>query len=297
MRVGFIGVGIMGSAMAKNVLKGGHQVTVYDTNPAAVDTLVTAGAAAAASCTAVAAVSEVVITMLPEPAHVEAAVLGPDGILAGAAPGLVLVDMSTGDPLLAQRLAAALKVRGVDAVDCPVGRTQKHAIAGTLLLMAGGDPGVIERIRPVLMCMGNELIQCGGPGMGQAMKLVNNMLASVTMQATGEALTLGAKAGLTLETMLTVLTRTMANNAQLSTALPAMAFKGDFNPGFTIRLARKDVGLAVALAQRIDVPVPLGAATVQQCSALIVQGRGNQDVGAVVGAQAEAQGLNLRLPD
>lgn len=297
MRVGFVGIGVMGAPMAQNVLKGGHAVLVYDTNREAVEALVRAGAEGAANAKQLAAVCDVVITMLPTPAVVEAAVFGPDGIFEGAASGLVYIDMSTGEPALAQRLARALGARGVVVIDCPVGRTQAHAAAGTLLLMAGGDRAAIERARPVLMCMGKDLVYCGGPGMGQAMKLVNNMLASIVMQGTTEALTLGAKAGLSLETMLTVLTNTMARNAQLTDALPAKAFKGDFTPGFTVRLARKDVGLAVGMAQRLEVPVPLAALTLQLCSALVAGGYGGQDVGVILGAQADFLGVRIRLAE
>jgi 4-hydroxybutyrate dehydrogenase/sulfolactaldehyde 3-reductase len=168
MRVGFVGVGVMGAAMAQNVLKAGHEVLVYDTSRDAITAMVRAGAQAAPSGKYLAAACDVVITMLPTPADVEAAVLGPDGILEGAVSGLIYIDMSTGEPMLAQRLARMLGERGIVAIDCPVGRTHSHAVAGTLLLMAGGDRTAVERLRPLLMCMGNELVYCGGAGMGQA---------------------------------------------------------------------------------------------------------------------------------
>lgn len=282
MRVGFVGLGTMGRPMAENILKGGHQLTVYDTNPDPLATLRDAGAQIATGYRELAEASEVVITMLPKPADVEAAVLGPGGLAEGLGPGDTFVDMSTGNPATAQRIAERLAARGVGVLDSPVGRTQTHAEAGTLLLMVGGDDEVIRRVEPVLMCMGEELFHCGGPGMGQAMKLVNNMLAMVIAQGVAEALELGLRAGLSLDTVRSVTARTLAQNALLDTGLPAKAFTGDVLPGFSMLLGRKDVTLAAELARELDVPIPITERTLQRCAELVEAGYGGYDTQVLV---------------
>ena len=211
--IGFIGIGTMGAPMARNLLKAGHRLTVYDINPAAIEKMKAAGASAAASPRDVAAASDVVITMLPDAPDVEKAVTGTNGILAGIRSGSLYIDMSTIDPETTQRLGKRLAAAGCEMIDSPVGKTVEHAIAGTSTLMIGGDAAAVERARPVLSAMGTDLIHCGGLGMGQAMKLTNNLLASVLLAASSEALVAGIKAGLTLETMISVLKTTMAWNS------------------------------------------------------------------------------------
>ncbi len=295
MRVGFIGLGTMGSAMAQNILKHGYKVVGYDTNADALRSILGKGGAVAQTPRALASQSDVVITMLPEPSDVEEVLFGKEGVFVGLRRGSVFIDMSTGSPIVALRVASKLQAEGIAAIDCPVGRGQEEAKSGRLLLMAGGDPAVIQQVRPLLMCMGNELVYCGGAGMGQAMKLANNLLGMLLVQSTSEAITLGLKAGLSLETLISVMSRTMANNAALSNAFPAKAFKGDLEPGFKLRLGRKDLRLALELAGYLDVPIPLGATTLQNCSALIAMGRGDQDVGAILDAQAQLVGVRAQL--
>src|SRR4029453_11041320 len=193
MKVGFIGLGVMGGPMALNILKGGHELTVFDVDPKAVERLTKAGAKAAKSPREVGAASEVVVTMLPEPHHVEQVVLGPDGIAEGLPAGGVVVDMSTIDPRTSQRVGAELRRRGFRMVDSPVGKTSEHAATGTLTLMVGGRPEAIARVKAVLDCMGNETYLCGGPGTGHAMKITNNLLATTIMVANTEALAIGIK--------------------------------------------------------------------------------------------------------
>jgi len=295
MHVGFVGVGIMGQAVASNILRGGHKLVVSDKNPLAVTEMIKKGATAGETPMALAAQTDVVITMLPMPSDVEEVVFAADGILAGAREGLIFIDMSTGSPMLAKRMADRCAERGVVAIDCPVGGGEPEAIAGSLLLMAGGDVETIERIRPLLLCIGRKLIQCGGPGAGQAMKLANNMLGAIAYQATSEALSLGMKYGIKLETMLEVLSGTAASNALITRVLPPKALKGDFTPGFKMKLAQKDVGLAVELARQLSVPVPLAALTLQRCATLISSGHGDHDIGVFIKAQADLLDLDIRL--
>jgi 4-hydroxybutyrate dehydrogenase/sulfolactaldehyde 3-reductase len=293
--VGFIGLGTMGAPMARNVLKGGHSLTVFDLNRAACEALAAAGAAVAVTPKAVAAASEVVITMVPDSPDVEKVALGPNGIIHGMRRGGVYIDMSTIDPATTQRVGKVFAAAGVDMIDSPVGKTVDHAIAGTSTLMIGGDASVIERVRPVLKTMGAELIHCGGLGMGQAMKLTNNLLATILLAASAEALVAGAKAGLTLDTMVSVMKTTMAWNNQLAVAMHMRALKGDFDPGFMVKLAHKDCRLALAMDRDLGVDAPVGAATLKVLQEAIDKGLAGNDVGALLKLREDAAGVQVRL--
>jgi 4-hydroxybutyrate dehydrogenase/sulfolactaldehyde 3-reductase len=281
--------------MARNVLKGGHGLTVFDLDKAACDALAAAGAKVAASPKDVAAAAEVVITMVPDVPDVEKIALGPNGILAGMKRGSVYIDMSTIDPTTTQRIGKAFAAKGLDMIDSPVGKTVEHAIAGTSTLMIGGDAAVIERVRPVLKTMAADLIHCGVLGMGQAMKLTNNLLATVLMAASAEALVAGKKAGLTLETMISVLKTTMAWNQQLAVSMHLRALKGNFDPGFMVKLAHKDCRLALAMDKDLGVDAPVGAATLKALQEAIDRGLANNDVGALLKLREEAAGVQVRL--
>lgn len=294
MRVGFIGLGVMGGPMAANILKGGHELTVFDLNSEAVAKLTASGAKEAASPREVGAASEIVVTMLPEPQHVEAVVLGKEGVADGMAKGGVVIDMSTIDPRTSRRVGASLKARGIAMVDSPVGKTSEHAVTGTLTLMVGGEPADIERVKPVLDCMGNQTFLCGGPGTGHAMKITNNLLATAIMAATTEALAMGAKAGLTLELMLEVMKTTMAWNNQLAVAMPKKAFAGDDSPGFMVKLAAKDVRLAVELATAQGFDAPLGRATQVTLERAIEMGLGERDTAALMMIRERELGIEVR---
>ncbi|MEI8266149.1 MAG: NAD(P)-dependent oxidoreductase [Betaproteobacteria bacterium] len=294
MKVGFIGLGVMGGPMAANVLKGGHELTVYDLNPAAVAQLTALGARAAASPRELGQASEVVITMLPEPQHVEGAILGENGAASGMAAGGTVIDMSTIDPTTSQRIGQALKARGIAMVDSPVGKTSEHAVTGTLTLMIGGEDADIERVRPVLACMGNQFFICGGQGMGHAMKMTNNLLATTIMCANTEALAIGAKCGLTLETMVEVMKTTMGWNQQLAVALPKKAFLGDDSPGFMVKLAAKDVRLAVAAARQQGFEPMVGAGALATLDRAAQLGRADRDTAALLFLREEQLGIRVR---
>ena len=294
MKVGFIGLGVMGGPMAANVLKGGHELTVYDLNPAAVAQLTALGAKAAASPRELGQASEVVITMLPEPQHVEGAILGEHGAAAGMPAGSTVIDMSTIDPATSQRIGAALKARGIAMVDSPVGKTSEHAVTGTLTLMIGGDAADIERVRPVLSCMGNQFFLCGGQGMGHAMKMTNNLLATTIMCANTEALAIGAKCGLTLETMVEVMKTTMGWNQQLAVALPKKAVVGADSPGVMVKLAAKDVRLAVAAARQQGFEPLVGNGALATLDRAAQLGRADRDTAALLFLREEELGIRVR---
>ena len=294
MKVGFIGLGVMGSPMALNVLKGGHTLTVFDLNPEAVATLVAAGATAAGSAREVGAASEIVVTMLPLPTHVEQVVLGPDGVADGLAPGGMVIDMSTIDPQSSQKIAAGLRARGMRMVDSPVGKTSEHAATGTLTLMVGGDPADIAYATPVLNCMGTDTYICGGQGMGHAMKTTNNLLATAIMTANVEALAIGVKSGLTLEMMIEVMKTTMAWNNQLAVAMPKKAFIGDDSPGFMVKLACKDVRQAVELGRRQGFEPHVGAACQKRLEEAMEAGFADRDTAALMFILEKQLGITVR---
>ncbi|MEO1017528.1 MAG: NAD(P)-binding domain-containing protein [Pseudomonadota bacterium] len=295
-RVGFIGLGYMGAPMARNVMKHGHSLTVYDIVPTAVEALAREGAAAATSPAEVAAASDITITIVPDAPDVEAAALGQQGIIEGLKPEGLYVDMSTIDPATTRRVGARLAERGLRMIDCPVGKTQDHAVAGTLTLMAGGNAEWVEEAEPVLMCMGETLFHCGGLGTGEAMKLVNNCLASTIMNAVSEALVSGTKAGLSLELMREVMGTTMAANAHLSFGLEKKAFHGDFTPGFKLDLAHKDVRLALAMAKDAEIDTPVGTAALGVIENARQAGYGSNDATVVLKFRETQGGVTVRMP-
>jgi 4-hydroxybutyrate dehydrogenase/sulfolactaldehyde 3-reductase len=233
--------------------------------------------------------------MVPDAPDVEKVALGPDGVLAGVKRGGVYIDMSTIDPATTRRVGKAFVEKGVDMIDSPVGKTVEHAIAGTLTLMIGGDAAVIERVSAVLSTMGADLIHCGELGLGQAMKLTNNLLATVLMAASAEALVAGAKAGLTLDTMISVLKTTMAWNQQLAVSMHLRALKGDFDPGFMVKLAHKDCRLALAMDADLGVDAPVGAATLKALQEAMEKGLADNDVGALLKLREDSAGVQVRL--
>jgi 3-hydroxyisobutyrate dehydrogenase-like beta-hydroxyacid dehydrogenase len=294
--VGFIGLGTMGGPMARNVLKGGYDVIGYDLSPAAVAALVAAGGRAAASPRAVAEAAPVVVTMLPDGPDVEAAVLGTDGVLGGLRAGSILVDMSTIDPEVTRRIGAKVAAQGACMVDAPVGKTSDHAVAGTLTLMVGGEPADVEAVRGVLDCMGSDFFYCGPLGAGETMKLINNMLAATVAGASIEALTLGVRAGLEIELMLSLMRTTMAWNNALAIALPSKALVGDYSLGFMTRLAHKDVRHAVGMAGRLGVLTPTCSAALGGLADALERGYGAEDASGSVLRLREAQaGVRVRL--
>jgi 4-hydroxybutyrate dehydrogenase/sulfolactaldehyde 3-reductase len=292
--VGFIGLGVMGAPMALNILKGGHSLCVFDLNPDAVARLVQAGAKACSSPREVGAASDFVVTMLPEPHHVRDAILGKNGVAEGLRPGGIVIEMSTIDPKTSQSVGDALRQRGMNLVDSPVGKTSEHAMTGTLTLMIGGEPEAIAKAEPVLDCIGNEKYYCGGPGMGHAMKITNNVLATTIMVANTEALALGLKCGLTLELMQSVMKNTMAWNSQFSTAMPKKGFVGDDSPGFAIRLAAKDVRLACELEENLGIPSRIGRGGLAALDAAIVAGYGDRDTARLMFMLEEKLGIEAR---
>ena len=295
MNVGFIGLGTMGAPMARNILKKGHALTVFDVVPHAVSVLVALGARAASTAADVSRVSDIVITMLPDAPDVLRVVLGPDGVAEGIRAGAIYVDMSTIDPGTTKEVGAAIRATGAAMIDSPVGKTADAAVAGTLTLMVGGDAADIARARPVLDCMGTDFFHCGALGAGQTIKLINNLLATCIAEASVEALVAGTKAGITLDTMLAVFKTTMAWSSQLAIAMPKRPLAGDFTPGFMMKLAHKDCRLALQMTEGLGVTAPVGRAALASLDQGLARGLANDDVGALLKLREQAAGVEVRL--
>ena len=281
-RVASIGVGNMGGRMSRRLLAAGHAVTVCDPSRELVDGLVGEGARAAGSPAEAASDAEIVILSLPTPAIVESVVVGPDGILGAARPGTVVIDMSTGDPGTARRVEAACRAAGLNFLDAPVSRGVVGAEKGTLLIMVGGDAEVLDAVRPVLAHLGSDIVHVGGPGSGQVVKLCNNMLAAISMQALGEVLVTGVKAGVEVGVLAEVLTGGTGGSWILSNHLPATILAGDDGTRFALDLMHKDVWLFLRTAEEQGLATPLAATAAQTLRVARSEGYGPRDYSAII---------------
>lgn len=290
--IAFIGLGQMGSPMASNLLKQGHQLSVFDVDPKAVQRLVEKGARAASNPAQAAEGAEFVITMLPNGDLVRHVLFGEEGICKTLSPQAMAIDMSTIHPLQTDALIADMRSKGFSMMDVPVGRTSDHAVAGTLLLLAGGTPEQVERATPILMAMGNELINAGGPGMGIRVKLINNYMSIALNALSAEAAVLCEALGLSFEVALKVMSGTPAGKGHFTTSWPNKVLKGDLSPAFMIDLAHKDLGIALDVANQLHVPMPLGAASREVYNQARAAGRGREDWSAILQQVRTVAGLN-----
>ena len=279
--IGFIGLGIMGRPMAKNLLKAGYSLIVHSRSRGPVDELVKAGATAAASPKDVAARCDVLITMLPNSPDVEQVALGPDGILEGARRGLIFADMSTISPIVSQKVGKALEARGVAMLDAPVSGGEKGAIDGALSIMVGGDKAVFELVLPIFQAMGKTITLLGPLGFGGFTKLANQIIVAVNLTALAEALTLGKKAGLDRELLLTALAGGLAGSRCLDQKKPNYV-ANTYTPGFKVDLHYKDLALIMESARALGVPLPTTAVVQELFSALRVKGGGGLDHSGVI---------------
>ena len=281
MKIGFIGLGIMGKPMAKNLLKAGYSLVVNDINPAPVKELVAAGAEAASSAKEVAQKTEVLITMLPNSPHVKAAVMGPNGVLEGAKPGMIIVDMSSIAPLAAKEVAAKAAEKGVEMLDAPVSGGEPKAIDGTLSIMVGGKKEIFEKCQSLLDKMGTSVVLCGDIGAGNMTKLANQIIVALNIAAMSEALVLGAKAGVDPETIFKAIRGGLAGSTVLEAKVP-MVLSGNFKPGFRIELHIKDLANALDTAHELGVPLLLTSQVMEIMQALKVDGKAGNDHAGVV---------------
>ena len=275
-KIGFIGLGIMGKPMAKNLLKAGYELVVFDINQDAVNEVVAAGAKSAPTSKDVAAQSEVVITMLPNSPHVKAAVLGENGVLEGAKPGMVLIDMSSIAPLASQEIAAAVAKKGVEMLDAPVSGGEPKAIDGSLSIMVGGNKDLFDRSTELLSKMGKSVVLCGDVGAGNTTKLANQIIVALNIAAVSEAFVLATKAGVDPELVFNAIRGGLAGSTVMEAKAP-MIMAGNFKPGFKIDLHIKDLANAIETGHDVGVPLPLTASVMEILQALKVDGKGQND--------------------
>src|SRR6058998_3751260 len=289
--IGFIGLGIMGRPMAKNLIKAGYPLVVHSRSRGPVDDLVKSGAKAGTSARDVAAQSDVLITMLPNSPDVELVALGKDGIIEGARPGLIFIDMSTISPIVSQKVGKALAAKGVKMLDAPVSGGEKGAINAALSIMVGGDKAVFDAVLPIFQAMGKTITHLGPLGFGGFTKLANQIIVAVNLTALAEALTLAKKAGLDREMTLTALAGGLAGSKCLDQKKPNYIANA-YTPGFKIDLHYKDLGLIMDSARALGVPLPTTAVVQELFNALRVKGRGGLDHSGVITLLEDLAGVS-----
>jgi 3-hydroxyisobutyrate dehydrogenase len=283
MRIGFIGLGIMGRPMAKHLLAAGHSLTVWNRSRPGIEELVAAGAAEGESPADVAGKSEVVFTMVGDSPDVDAVAFGPDGIFEGASQGLVHIDTTTMSPSVTRSIAERYAEKDIELLDAPVSGGEGGAINATLSIMAGGKPEVFERCRPLLEVLGKTITYCGPSGAGQTVKLCNQVAVSVTNMAVCEALVLAAKAGVSPRTMLDAISGGAASSWQLLNLGPKMV-EGDFRPGFKVWHQQKDLRLALEVARDNALPLPATSLVAQLFASVEADGQREAGTQALVKA-------------
>ena len=281
MKTGFIGLGIMGKPMAGNLLRAGYQLVVCNRSQGVVQELVAAGAEAASSPREVGARCGVIVTMLPNSPHVKEVVLGPNGILEGAKPGTVIVDMSSISPVAAREIAAKVAEKGIEMLDAPVSGGEPKAIDGTLSIMVGGKQEIFNRCFELLSTLGTSVVHCGDIGAGNVTKLANQIIVALNIAAMSEALVLGAKAGVAPETIYQAIRGGLAGSMVLDAKVP-MVLNGNFKPGFRIELHLKDLANALETGHEVGVPLPLTSQVMEIMQALKVDGRADHDHGGII---------------
>jgi len=279
-KLGFIGLGIMGKPMAKNLLKAGFNLVVFSRSNGPVEELVKEKALSANSPGEVAEHSEVIITMLPDSPEVEEIILGKDGVIRGTKPGSVVIDMSSINPLVTQEIAKALKEKEVEMLDAPVSGGEIGAIQGTLAIMVGGEEKVFNDCMEIFKAVGKNIVHVGGIGAGGYVKLVNQIIVALNIATVGEAFSLGVKAGLDPQVIYQAIRGGLAGSSVLEIKAP-MIFGRNFKPGFKIRLHQKDLKNALSTAKDLGVPLPLTSLVQQILISLMTDGRGDEDHSAL----------------
>lgn len=280
MKIGFIGLGIMGKPMSKNLLKAGYSLIVLDRNAAALDELLSAGATAAVTPKALAAECDIIITMLPNSPHVKEVVLGENGVIEGARPGAVLIDMSSIAPLVSREISEALAVKQVAMLDAPVSGGEPKAIDGTLSVMVGGDKAVFDNCFDIMKAMGGSVVHTGDIGAGNVTKLANQVVVALNIAAMSEALVLATKAGVNPDLVFQAIRGGLAGSTVLEAKAP-MVMDRNFKPGFRIDLHIKDLANALDTSHGVGAQLPLTAAVMEMMQALKADGLGNADHSAL----------------
>jgi 2-hydroxy-3-oxopropionate reductase len=279
--IGFIGLGIMGKPMARNLMKAGYSLVVHNRSRGAVDELRKEGAQAARNSGEVAARSEILITMLPDSPDVELVYTGENGVFAGAKPGMLLIDMSSISPVVARKLAGEAEKRGLDMIDAPVSGGEAGAISATLSIMIGGKAAAVERAMPIFQVLGNNIVHVGDAGAGQVTKAANQMVVGTTIAIVSEALVLAAKAGVDPAKVRQALLGGFAQSKVLDAHGQKMLDR-NFKPGFRIRLHEKDMKIALATGSEYGVPLMVSSQVAQTMTAMKSMGNGDLDHSGLV---------------
>ena len=280
-QIGFVGLGIMGKPMARNLMNAGYELTVYDIVGEAVEELATEGAKAASSSSEVAAGTDKIITMLPDSADSERAILGPGGVLEGAKAGSVVIDMSSIAPSMSQKIFAACAEKGVEMLDAPVSGGEPGAIAGTLAIMVGGKQEVFDQCVDMLQVMGGNVVLTGDVGAGNITKLANQIIVAANIEALSEALVLAQKAGVDPERVFNAIRSGLAGSNVMDAKAPMM-LERNFRAGFRIRLHQKDLRNVLQTAQELNVPLPVTALVQQMLGSLVNDGEQELDHSAIL---------------
>jgi 2-hydroxy-3-oxopropionate reductase len=292
-KIGFIGLGIMGKPMAKNLLKAGHSLVVYDINFETVKEVVAAGAEAGRSCKEVTEKSQIVITMLPNSPHVKLAVLGQNGVLEGAQPGTILIDMSSIDPVVSREIAAKVSEKGVVMLDAPVSGGEPKALDGTLSIMVGGPESVFNRVKEILLTMGSSAVLVGAIGSGNIAKLANQIIVALNIAAMSEALVLTAKAGVDPQKVYQAIRGGLAGSTVLDAKAPLVLAR-NFKPGFRIELHIKDLLNAMNAGHEFGVPLPLTGQVLEMMETLKVDGKQQLDHGGLIQFFEKMAGIEVK---
>jgi len=296
MKIGFIGLGIMGKPMARNLIKKGYELTVYDIIPESVEALATEGAKKAASCREAAAGSDIVITMLPNSPHVKEAVAGLNGILAGAKRGLILADMSSISPVAAREIAKDCEKAGVFYLDCPVSGGEPKAVDGTLSIMCGGPEHAFEAVKDILLCMGASAVLVGDVGSGSITKLANQIIVAMNIAAMGEAMALAAKSGVDPKRVYDAIKGGLAGSTVMNAKMP-MVLNRNFQPGFRVALHMKDLNNALEAGKDANMPLELTQSALKILQELDAQGGGALDHSAMVQHFEKLAGAVIQSPE
>lgn len=280
MKLGFIGLGIMGKPMVKNLLKAGHEVIVYDVIQSNMDQAVAEGADPANSSKEVAEQCKLIITMLPNSPHVKSVVMGENGVLDGAQPGTILIDMSSIAPQASQEICKACGEKGVKMIDAPVSGGEPKAVDGTLSIMVGGDEEVFKEVYDILIVMGGSAVHCGDIGAGNTTKLANQIIVALNIAAVSEAFMLSTKAGVNPIKVFDAIKGGLAGSTVMNAKVP-MITEGNFEPGFKINLHIKDLNNALETGHNVGAPLPLASQVMEMLQTLKADGLGDKDHSAI----------------
>ena len=290
--IGFVGLGIMGKPMVKNLLEAGYSVAVYDINAEAVEEVATSGAEVASSASDVAANVPAIITMVPDSADSEAVILGANGVLEGATSGAIVIDMSSIAPGTSQKIAAACEKQGVGFLDAPVSGGEPKAIDGTLAIMVGGKKEIFDRYADMFSILGDSIVLCGDYGAGNTTKLANQIIVAANIEAVCEALVLAKKAGLDPSVVYEAIKGGLAGSTVLDAKAPMM-IDGNFQPGFRVRLHQKDLHNALLTGKDLGVPLPVTSLVQQMLGILMSEDKGDLDHSALANVIEGMANVNI----